>query len=115
MIRIRKVDYLSDYKLTLTFTDKKVKVIDLKKYSNAKPETVFYPFKDKDFFKAVKVDKHTGTIVWPNGVDLCPDVLYKEGKEVKGVAKKPSTKRQVKPSPSTSAKPRTSIAAKARH
>jgi hypothetical protein len=26
----------------------------------------------------VKVDPEAGTIVWPNGVDLCPDVLYSE-------------------------------------
>ena len=50
-------------------------------------DTVFYPFRDLDFFKLVKVDKHTGTIVWPNGVDLCPDVLYETGKEIK--TKKP--------------------------
>jgi hypothetical protein len=28
------------------------------------------------FFAQVRVDSEAGTIVWPNGVDLCPDVLY---------------------------------------
>lgn len=83
MIRIKKVDYVSDYKLALTFTDKKVKIVDLAKYKNKGKDTVFYPFKDIDFFKSVKVDNYTGTIVWPNGVDLCPDVLYEMGVEVK--------------------------------
>lgn len=30
--------------------------------------------------KKVKCDYET--IVWPNGVDICPDVLYKEGKDI---------------------------------
>ena len=63
MIRIKKVDYLSDYKLNLTFTDKKVKVVDLEKYKNKGPDTVFYPFRDINFFKSVKLNKYTGTIV----------------------------------------------------
>ena len=82
MIRITKVDYLNDYKLSLTFSDGKVKVVDLSKYKNKGPDTVFYPFRDIEFFKLVKVDSYTGTIVWPNGVDLCPDSLYEIGEEV---------------------------------
>lgn len=30
------------------------------------------------FFKKVKVDPEIGTLVWPNEVDLCPDVLCGE-------------------------------------
>lgn len=82
MIRIKKVVYLHDYQLALTFTDQKTKIVDLRKYKDKGPETVFYPFRDIEFFKSVKVDKHTGTIVWPNGVDLCPDVLYETGVEI---------------------------------
>ena len=33
---------------------------------------------DIDFFKKVRVDPEIGTLVWPNEVDLCPDVLYSE-------------------------------------
>lgn len=80
--RIRKVEYIEDYKLRLTFNDKKKKIVDLKELSNYGPETVFYPFRNIEFFKSVKLDKQFGTIIWPNGVDLCPDVLYNEGKDV---------------------------------
>lgn len=36
---------------------------------------VFGPLADPDFFQQVTVDSQAGTIVWPNGVDLCPDVV----------------------------------------
>lgn len=31
-----------------------------------------------DFFRQVTVDREAGTLMWPNGVDFCPDVLYAE-------------------------------------
>jgi hypothetical protein len=37
---------------------------------------VFAPLLDETFFAKVRVDSELGTIVWPNGVDVCPDVLY---------------------------------------
>jgi hypothetical protein len=37
---------------------------------------VFRPLQDVEFFKQVRVDSEAGTLVWPNGVDFCPDVLY---------------------------------------
>jgi hypothetical protein len=40
---------------------------------------VFQPLEDIDFFKQVRVDTEAGTVVWPNGVDFCPDVLYSWG------------------------------------
>lgn len=80
--KVRKFEYLEGYKLKLTFNDKKQKIVDLKKFTKYGPETVFYPFKDLEFFKSVKLDKTLGTLVWPNGVDLCPDSLYMQGKDV---------------------------------
>jgi Protein of unknown function (DUF2442) len=64
---IRKVEYIENYKLKLTFNDKKQKIVDLKKFSKEGPDTVFYPFRNLEFFKSVKLDRSLGTIVWPNG------------------------------------------------
>ena len=37
---------------------------------------VFERLEDPAFFRQVRVEPDVGTIVWPNGADLCPDVLY---------------------------------------
>jgi Protein of unknown function (DUF2442) len=39
---------------------------------------VFAPLADKDVFCKLRVDPESDTIVWPNGADLAPDVLYKK-------------------------------------
>ena len=37
---------------------------------------VFAPLREKSVFNQVRVDADLGTIVWPGGGDLDPDVLY---------------------------------------
>jgi hypothetical protein len=37
---------------------------------------VFAPLRDPDYFATVQVNPEIGTIVWSNGADLDPDVLY---------------------------------------
>ena len=37
---------------------------------------VFEPLRDPVYFAQVRVDPELGTIVWPNGADLDPLVLY---------------------------------------
>ncbi|HEY4085131.1 MAG TPA: DUF2442 domain-containing protein [Bryobacteraceae bacterium] len=37
---------------------------------------IFAPLKDPAYFAQVKVDPGLGTVSWPNGADLDPDVLY---------------------------------------
>ena len=37
---------------------------------------VFAPLRDEAVFASVKVNKELGTVQWPNGADLDPDVIY---------------------------------------
>jgi hypothetical protein len=74
---IKKVKYLEDYKLELHFDDRSVKFVDLENMLK-KAKNMFLPLKNIEYFKQVRCDGIT--INWPNGVDLCPDVLYKMGK-----------------------------------
>jgi len=74
MVRIRSVVPLEDFKVRLGFTDDTERVIDLTPYLKG---PVFEPLKqDREAFRSVRVDDELGTIVWPNGADICPDVLY---------------------------------------
>ena len=39
---------------------------------------VFETVRDPAVFRQVRVDRELGTVVWPTGADLCPDVLYEQ-------------------------------------
>ncbi|MDY7013924.1 MAG: DUF2442 domain-containing protein [Cyanobacteriota bacterium] len=74
-VRIQAVEPLEDFKVRLAFTDNTTKEIDLQVYLHG---PIFEPIRnDSQVFRAVKVDPRMGTIVWENGADIDPDVLYK--------------------------------------
>ena len=74
-VRIRAVAPLEDYKVRLEFTDNTTKDMDLAPYLHG---PIFEPIRhDAHLFRSVKVDARMGTIVWDNGADIDPDVLYK--------------------------------------
>jgi hypothetical protein len=73
VIRVKDVTPLTGYTVRLTFTDGTRKDIDLAPYLKG---PIFEPLRDPARFREVAVDPELGTIVWPNGADVCPDVLY---------------------------------------
>ena len=73
--RIKHVRHLGEYRLGLTFADGTTGEIDFRERILGRGG-VFQALQDIEFFKRVSVDQEAGTIVWPNGVDFCPDVLY---------------------------------------
>lgn len=75
--RICAVRHLRDFQLELTFTDGTEALLDFEERVVGRGG-VFRGLEDIDFFKRVEVDAEAGTLVWPNGVDLDPDVLYSE-------------------------------------
>lgn len=77
--KIKKVEYLGGHKLKLRFNNRKTKIVDLgPRLKSAK--NMLLPLKDFEYFKQVKTDGIT--VVWPNGVDFCPDHLYMLGQDV---------------------------------
>jgi hypothetical protein len=73
MVRVRSVRCLEGLVVELGFTDGETKVVDLAPYLRGQ---VFEPHRsDPAFFRAVRVDPAMGTIAWPDGTDLDPDVL----------------------------------------
>ncbi len=73
--RITSVSYLDGYRLKLRFTNKREGIIDFRQKIVGRGG-VFKPLEEIDFFKKVVVDPISGTLIWPNEVDFCPDVLY---------------------------------------
>lgn len=65
---------LDDYRLRVRFEDGVEGVVDVAKM--VRFEGVFAPLQDRARFLEVCVDREIGTIAWPNGADLDPDVLY---------------------------------------
>jgi len=75
-VRIRAVEPLKDFQVRLEFTDGTTKEIDLQRYLHG---PIFEPIRtDPRMFRSVKVDSRMGTLVWDNGADIDPDVLYKD-------------------------------------
>ena len=71
---ITDIEILHDHVVRLRFADGVDKTIDLEPYLHGH---VFAEIlSDPVVFASVKVDPDAGTIVWPNGADLAPDVLY---------------------------------------
>jgi Protein of unknown function (DUF2442) len=75
---VSKVDHLGGYRLRLTFAGGLVADVDLTTKLRGDVGPMFKPLRDESFFALVAVDEDLGTIVWPNGADLAPDVLYKK-------------------------------------
>ena len=73
---IVEVRVLDRYRLRIRFEDGVVGEVDLEKMIQF--EGVFAPVKERAFFAQVRVDPEAGTIVWPNGADLDPLVLYSQ-------------------------------------
>ena len=73
--RVKRVRHICDYRLELSFTDGTTRELDFRQRIVG-CGGVFSQLEDLGFFKQVHVDPEAGTIVWPNGVDFCPDVLY---------------------------------------
>ena len=65
---------LGGYRVHLRFEDGRQGELDLGTMIDF--EGVFAPLRDEKEFARVRVNPDSGTIDWPNGADLDPDVLY---------------------------------------
>jgi hypothetical protein len=74
MIWVRSVTVLENFHVRLEFSDGVFKVVDLDPLLRG---PIFEPLRaNPDLFRTVQVDDELGTIVWANGADMDPDVLY---------------------------------------
>lgn len=65
---------LDGYQLHLRFEDGTDGVVDIAELVSL--HGVFEPLRSRTYFEQVQVNRELGTVCWPNGADLDPDVLY---------------------------------------
>lgn len=74
-VRIRTATPPDGRRARIEFTDGSHRDVDLAPFLSG---PVFQPIReDPAEFAAMRVDAECGTIVWPNGADIDPDVLYR--------------------------------------
>ncbi|MGH7572544.1 MAG: DUF2442 domain-containing protein [Gemmatimonadota bacterium] len=64
---------LGTYVLRVLFDDGTEQVIDFEPILRGK---LFGPLKEPEVFRQVRLDRETGTLVWPNGADFDPYTLH---------------------------------------
>jgi Protein of unknown function (DUF2442) len=47
---------------------------------------VFAPLRDPSFFRQLRIDDDSATILWPNDADVAPETLYLRAQRSAGVA-----------------------------
>jgi hypothetical protein len=76
LIRVQAIEPLDPPLMRVHFRNGEQRVIDLTPYIAHGP--IFEPVRtDPTFFGSARVEG--GTIAWPNGADIDPDVLYHAG------------------------------------
>ena len=75
MIDVIAVKSVEGHVLELSFEDGLIAQVDMDRVIG-EYDGVFTPLQDPGYFAQVRVEQEIGTIVWPNGADICPDVLY---------------------------------------
>jgi hypothetical protein len=74
LMSVRSIELLGGFQARLGFDDGTEKVVDLEIYLRG---PIFEPVRsDPEVFRSVRVDNEAGTIIWPNGADIDPNVLY---------------------------------------
>lgn len=73
MDRVASVEVLEGHRVRLRLTSGSRREVDLGPYLRG---PIFDEIRrDAAAFGQVRVDPALGTLVWPNGADICPDVL----------------------------------------
>lgn len=75
LVRVKRVVPLEEYRARIFFDNGERRIIDLEKYLHG---PVFRAVRLRKMFVRMRVGEGR-TIEWPNGADICPDVLYYGG------------------------------------
>ena len=71
--KLKHLRYQQDFCIALTYDDGLVAELDFRGYADGRAGEIIEPLADERFFSRVTIDH--GVLTWPNGYDICPDVL----------------------------------------
>jgi hypothetical protein len=77
------VRVLSGYRLAVDFADGYSGIVDCTGWVHERETGLYAELRDPVRFAEVRVHPD-GFLEWPNGVDICPDVLYEEAHPATG-------------------------------
>ena len=78
LVDVTGVEVIGDHRLRLTFEDGVVGDVE---FDRSEWQGVAEPLADQSFFAQVRVEPELGTITWPNGYDMAPELLYEEASQ----------------------------------
>lgn len=71
--RVTSFEIIDNYTIRLTFDDQSERVIDFEPILSG---PVFGPLKERELFRQATINENFGTLEWPNGADIAPNVLH---------------------------------------
>lgn len=77
-VTLKEVSYVTEYRVHVRYSDALEADVDL---SDLLDHPFYAPLKDKNIFAKVKVDAEVPVLVWPNDIDLAPELLYERAKQ----------------------------------
>lgn len=75
-MRVKKVKYISGYKLAVEFTDGTKKILDLSGFLSRATNPMTTKYRDKNLFKEVTVQN--GSLSWNGEMDIHALDIYKD-------------------------------------
>lgn len=74
LVQVISAEPLKHHQVHVRFDDQSERIVDIAQMVTWRG--VFAPLEDLEYFRQLHVDPELGTIVWPNGADLDPLVLW---------------------------------------
>ena len=76
---IKEIKGVNNFELILLFNNNEIRKVNLEpklKEWTSSSHSKFGQLLNRSIFNTVRLDREMETIVWENGIDLCPNVLY---------------------------------------
>jgi hypothetical protein len=73
MLRVTHVEPLDSWRLRIEFSDGVIREVDCRFLLRG---TLGEALRDPEYFRQVRVDEDSRTIMWPNGLDPSPELLH---------------------------------------